>query len=345
MRKFLSFFKIFIFFPILCSSQSNDNWAYYENINNAEICIVENNLDSAIYYYESAFTASSFSFGKDLFNSALCAQELGDFILVKKYLIKIVEKGGGDFILGNSDFSKFHESNEYEAFLKGYLSANKIFYDSYDFRLRSYAELLLELDQFYKRTRDSEKWSKEVEVKIDKEAFLILMDFIKKDSLPNEQLIGIKIDKEQDEISTFYLTVLFRHAYQYGNWGLRPYMKRLIKNGSISPNVAIFHLDLDENEKPFCSEPVWKINGEYYVSEFKPEYLEKCNENRRKYHADSVEEYIKKIFFNLKNPYSSFILANSGGIAVFNNIPDEIVADITKGMKKINLNDIDNGRG
>jgi hypothetical protein len=79
---------ILLLFSLFGFSQKEDYSIYHKYINNAEVFfLMENNVDSSIYYYDKAFAEFEFNFLKDLVNSAQIAK------FSKKPHIKYIEKG------------------------------------------------------------------------------------------------------------------------------------------------------------------------------------------------------------------------------------------------------------
>ena len=81
-------FPLFLLLCINCFSQERDYADYHKNINKAEeLFFMQNNADSALFYYDKVFTEYDFIYVKDLVNAAQLA------IFSKKPYLKYIEQG------------------------------------------------------------------------------------------------------------------------------------------------------------------------------------------------------------------------------------------------------------
>lgn len=81
-------FLLLFFIIKLCYSQNEDYRNYHKYINKAEIFfLMENNVDSSLFYYDKAFNEFEFNFLKDLVNAAQISK------FSNKNYLKYIEKG------------------------------------------------------------------------------------------------------------------------------------------------------------------------------------------------------------------------------------------------------------
>ena len=84
----MKYLHILLLFSLFGFSQKEDYSIYHKYINKAEVFfLMENNVDSSIYYYDKAFSEFEFNFLKDLVNAAQIAK------FSKKPHVKYIEKG------------------------------------------------------------------------------------------------------------------------------------------------------------------------------------------------------------------------------------------------------------
>lgn len=161
-------------------SQEKDYTIYHQLINKAEYSFfVKNDVDSSLYYYDSAFKTFDFLFVKDPINAAQIAKFSKKAHL--KYLLKATEFGFKSTHLKNypllmdEDFN-FSDKNEYEKNRKKYL-------DKINFNFLAYLNDLSIEDQ---KSKSFKNYDSIVFTTTNQ-----LFDSIKKYGFPGEKYLGI----------------------------------------------------------------------------------------------------------------------------------------------------------
>ncbi|MBK6978121.1 MAG: hypothetical protein IPH28_14345 [Cytophagaceae bacterium] len=155
---FRQFTFLLFFIPLISFGQLKDRSLYFQEINKAELSLVEENYEKAFSHYSKAFSFHKNPFLRDLYNATVCKFFLKDFDGAKVLLFKLARRGVKKEALeernifeisgfGNEwkEFSPFYdqffeekEESEYE----GYLGRNlqnlinnfyKLSYDDFKF--------------------------------------------------------------------------------------------------------------------------------------------------------------------------------------------------------------------
>ncbi|MFO7969429.1 MAG: hypothetical protein R6U15_04885 [Candidatus Izemoplasmatales bacterium] len=131
---------------LLAQNKSPNFYAYYLNIYKAEKNICNHQLDSAILYYNKAFTNFNNEFYYDMYNAAICAEKSGDYKNLDKFLKLLCSYGYAIDFIETESLAKLEKlsDNEFKA-ICNQLKAD--FKKGVDKNLQKECEIRVENDQ------------------------------------------------------------------------------------------------------------------------------------------------------------------------------------------------------
>lgn len=223
--KHLFFTVILVLFTstLLAQSKSPDFYAYYLNIYQAEKNICNQQLDSAILYYNKAFTNFNNEFYYDMYNAAICAEKSGDYKNLDKFLKLLCSYGYAiDFIETESlaTLEKLNE-NEFKA-ICNQLKAD--FQKGVDKNLQKECEVRVENDirANKKRINDGKPESLRISTNVIYENIEWLQHIIDSCGYPNRKLTGASYEPNNSCVG-----LLIVHFYQTKARKVFPYLSLL----------------------------------------------------------------------------------------------------------------------
>lgn len=313
---FISFFFLHNF-----SSKSQNLPTYNSFINKAEISIIDSLYDSALVYYNKAFTKESKPFAKDYYNAALTAIKVNKFEVADQYLFKLADLGYiVDSLISRRGFEKYVKSVNFTKLKKSIVPGKTIF-PIKNLSLRYSIDTLVRDDQYF-RLRNPYDYMMHEYARIIKELDSInaykFIAIIKKYGYPNESLIGL----HENHLYANFTNALIQH-HQFGSptrsFDFAPILLNALRNCEITTNNGMSLYTLSAGRDSlfgsgcfFYIEQPDGTNKFAYYKEFKNGWEEKFNKNRITYNLESLDDYRKKVIYTLKHDNEFYSDINVG---------------------------------
>lgn len=282
---------------------------YYELINAAELCIINNNNKEAILNYSKAFKYINQPFPEDIYNYILLNTYIGDYNEALKYSENLVRLGVE---------LKFFDQVPLNR-LKNYESGWKTFCDKYpalrlqytfsiNHGLKEELKKLTEADQANycgQTIRPSNPLSED---SICNRLGQIILQY----GYPNHEVIGVNLKNDTILVPLNHEVILF-HLFQTKNKNSKLISNLLINEvykGNLKPENAISWIEYMYQPEIyygiFCFS---HLNSEIFGVKYS---FENCNyhlfdKRRQDIFAPILKESLSKSIFKLNNPNSKFI--------------------------------------
>ena len=315
-KSLISFLIIFLFSDVYSDNRSIF-LDYCKNTNQAELCIVSNELDNAISYYDAAFSLVEKPLAKDIHNAIICAKNIKNLekckgftklmIEVKALNPKYYNKHGLKKYLSSKDKKKIKE--KYKEKLKN---------EDYKFFIR-----LRKDDQAIRKNKNYNYHRAKINT-VDSLNYIKYSDFVNANYFPGEDLmVNYPYGLREDD-------VMIRHWFQK-----RYDVDDLILNAVENLHILNYNFgdlyDLKKGTIFYHSKYGTTLYVQYkdkrkLVSR-SDEEIEEINKSRAEIGLDTYQNYIKKIDFFEKNKeysylegYHVFIISGSAGEDAYNSI-------------------------
>lgn len=323
---------------------------YYAYTNKAELCITDSKYLEAIDLYQKAFKTKHNGFSKDHYNAALCAALTGKYYLANLYVKKILNRGYPiDSLSTSRSLKSFRQTKYWKSIVREYPTILKRYRDSTNKILADSLDLLYYRDQLYRTKLGKYKLYGDTIRKIDIENDRLLRNIIATYGYPNEKIIGS--EKSLSPRKDFDLIIWHQTSLNF----IYDYSSLLIKEvnrGNIDPHRAAELIDNQRSDMSLygtelfyrctcddgCSEDINRIikNKLYYFT-ISEKRLTTLNQNRKQIHLETIEEYRKKVLFNLRDRrFAFFYLA---GIPTYSFKTDADLLQFIGNMKFIDEDD------
>ena len=298
------------------NAQKDNIGIYYQLVNNAEREICSSSFKKALQLYSESFNYLDGPFTHDLYNAFVCSYLLGKSNYT--YYKTIRERGVSKnfFIKTKNIAAKTIDSLEQLG--KIFLSINKDYRDSIN--------TMLVHDQLFRKLNDCYTTYADTIRVIDKENASALIDIIKRKGFPSEKMIG---NDSNNITHPLFLVLIFHHAhgakFQSANFSL--ILDKAVRDGKIDNKLGTYLMDRsDGSDKYGTSEGgicyyYWegmyandslreldleKGNHKWYTTSIEKIALVRYNRERSLYFMDTIDDYRKKIAFQIKNPVFDF---------------------------------------
>ena len=140
--------KILVFIFLIQASfvfgQKNNPRKYFDNINKAELSIIDSNYAMACTYYKTAFNYLDEPFGKDLSNFLICGFYTDDSVVLQMCYPKFIERK-----YNYGYFSKIYKSSKVASYWMDIINGSGI-KSIIDTNFNNYISELMVLDQKYR---------------------------------------------------------------------------------------------------------------------------------------------------------------------------------------------------
>jgi hypothetical protein len=322
-------YLLFIFFNIQIAfgvAQPRFNVVkYYKYINEAELCIVNDDLVLALKKYSNAFTNIERVFIKDSYNAFICAFRSHQYQLADEYLKMSLNAGLKlKFLSNNSSLSDVLESDEWKKLELKYRNY-KVEYDTIlynkllnvhnaDQAVRNYCYLYGKENYSYSTSCiDTVR-------KVDKNNLDSVIFFISTYGFPNELLSGLEVPFGKVH---YYFT--FLHNTSWNNISFLPILKSAVIEGKLSPSIYFdlttraFSLNKENGDYDFGLELGFQVKNldsttTMVLTIGENEY--DINTKRNEVYLESLHDLRKKIIFNYRR--SDYSLVSKGLIPLLN---------------------------
>jgi hypothetical protein len=288
---------------------------YNFHINKAELAIIDNRYADALHSFDSALIFDSVSYAQDLFNASLCALKIGLHERSLWYCYKLAQRGVG---------IEFFDTKT----IFGPLKSNHVLWDSLlvlakdkqEYFNAKYADILLVVDSLVqkdqamnKRWRDS-KMDSEVERLMDLTNDTIakaLHNLLTKEGFLSEKLIGAKPNPEGEFYIRTPFDVIIIHNYESRRVGdslFNDVLYDALINELIKQDYYAFIRDFAGGHSSIDYFGSGHLFVQYNCTIYKSKFadLEEIKKQRKRIGLGTLEDYAKKIVFNIQNPSSDF---------------------------------------
>jgi hypothetical protein len=197
-------------------SQTNNKWRdYYAFIDSAEIYVVDSMYQNAMSYYNKAFVLVDKPYGKDLYNAALCSNNIGAYKITTNLLNKLVDKGiTKDYFEGNKYLTNYRNSESWKVFLNGYEAHRDTLRKYKNLDLRKQLSKMVSRDQYFARLKNTPGYGDSVFLVTDQNIKDIIR-IIHDNGFPDENLIGL--DELPSECLFEIILIHFQQCKAYFN--------------------------------------------------------------------------------------------------------------------------------
>lgn len=303
----LAMIIIFILISTRIFGQIKDFRHYQENINKAELNIVNDNKIQALNTYYNLLTTNDGNFAKDIYNALILAKELNrlDTLFTLLDLVK-VKNFDNDYLNELPEFSDLHKSDKWQEFIS---SNNNVIY--IDTALRSKINALHTRDQFFRIKEGSyEKYGDTIR-KIDSVNMDYLLSLVSHGSLPGEKEIGaedFRGGQGYDIVLHHYMQTRSRNKKLLN---ITPILVNQVLEGRIEPNKCAIWLEYQNGEFIAGVFDVVRVSfdgktSKYFVPHYSKEKKLLIDEYRKWICLEPIEDYYKKILFVTNNKDNKF---------------------------------------
>lgn len=309
---------LLLFFFCLTQVRGADN--YFTLVNKAELEIVSGNFTASLQLYEQAFQINQKPFAIDINNAVISALNSHNYSSALILCRELAAKGVGPLFFTKSKvFSKLQNLSGWNQLLidaakkqENIRNANSL--------LLAYIDSLVEKDQYVNTLwRNAEQKEKRkardfMDLTYDTISHK-LYDLFDSVGFISENIIGVKIIDDTLIGSGLPFDVIIIHNYQArlpSGPLFTSVLNRAFTLGLISPkyyaSIQGFgggSLGSDYKTSGYFV----KYNCNIYRQKMSNEALAAVNKLRASIHLDSLDENLTKLVFNIKNPYTKFILS------------------------------------
>jgi hypothetical protein len=318
----MSFFKV----------ESKDFIAYNRYINKAELAIIDDKLIEAVSYFDSAMMIDSVSYAQDLYNASICALKTGKIETSLQYCYKLAARGvGEDFFKKKETYNSLTKHPDWNNLLQfAHNKRNK--FTQQNQRVIKMIDSLVQKDQaMNKRWRESGR-AKEVEKLMDITNDTIataLNNLLLKEGFLSEKIIGATPGEDGQFYIRTPFDVIIIHNYEsrrVGDTLFNNVLRKALTEGFIKQDYYAFIRDFAGGPNTIDHFGSSQLFVQYGCTIYKNKYsdLPAIEKNRNRIGLCTLDEYTKKIIFNIQNPNTVFqINGNCGRIANFKNAESE----------------------
>ena len=294
---------------------------YYSEINNAELSITAHDYKMAINYYDTAFKNKQEPFARDIYNQTICYIRNNDFREAITNCFALAEKGtGADFFQNNIVFSPLRQQSQWRQLLKT-AELKKAALDHKNKVLNKKLNTLYHTDQtahilLRSMTAQNEDSITHYVKNVDDSLSGILMDIFDHNGFISEFNWGVTLNEnfEIKNMPDFYLIMLHNfQGIQRHDSLFAPVLRKAVLNGKIKPEIYAFMLDNNcKDFKTFNGTVMMYVfyQGKLYVQKYcdSLEIKKQINHQRKSLMLPVLDDYLKKIEFNLNEPGNKFLI-------------------------------------
>lgn len=303
---------------------------YYKCINSAEKCLIEDKLDSTLYYYGKAAEYRPIMFAKDLHNAAVVAIQQGTPNLASQYLSSLIKLGAALEVLRENSFFNTYFGTEHG---KKWIEESHRIKPTYNVAYREQLKAMELKDQYYRKKRGgSNQYADSIRL-ADTENVAELRELIKTKGFPTEETVGI----DPKSYTIPFVTTIIIHQNNGPNqqYNFAPILYQQVVDGKLhnslgydlwaGNNGGAYQLDfmrfvlikvIDSTKPPRRTNYIALDSTDYGFAPFGDEAVTKINSGRRLFYLDDYDLYTKKILFNRR--FSQYLLTSIySGTSIF----------------------------
>ncbi|GEM_PF-1974789 len=178
---------------VLIVNNCNAREDYYNILREAEQCIIDNNLDSSLYYYDKAFLTYNYPFVRDIVSAVHIAGYLNNTVVFEKYIILLAKKGVSMYDI-KLIIGKFISNDKADSLLAKCNNLVKHFDNSIDEQLSRMFKVLDINNQLYviygKRRNELHKIKNHIEI-LDSTLASRYIRYVREYGYPTEHRVGL----------------------------------------------------------------------------------------------------------------------------------------------------------
>ncbi len=275
---------------------------YYPIISQAEMDIVNNQLEDALAKYQQAFANADKVFAKDYHNALACAIYTGTYSLAFNFAEKLILKGYTLEKFRIAPFDVLIHQKKWNDLENKYGELREKYLSSINQSVINQLTELREKDQYFRKKEGSYKIYRDTINQIDAENVADLKKVIDKYGFPDEDLIGI-----YDSAHHQPYWLIIHHDIQNERYEFLPILREATKQGEFSPRYLTFMEDLAinfDNQQGYGHQAFIRINNKVIDvnTYYNESSLEMVNKNRMSLGLESFSEYGQKVLFQLHHP-------------------------------------------
>ncbi len=291
---------------------------YHVLTNKAELAIVDNDLNSATQYYDSAFALRSKPFAIDAYNASICAIRVKQWEMAFHYANILADIGvGANFFKRNIYYLDLAEQKGWEELLARAEAGLK--------RKAAYKPLLSVIDSLVKKDQYvNHNWRASGMASKERQIMDLTYDTIAAhlsrifDSVGflSEDMIGASLSENGNEISYgLPFDVIIVHNYQSRRTGdtlFNRILRKALQEGQIKPdyyaNIRDFGGGISEKAYYGSSHFYVMYKCSLYLEHYNKERLPAIEEARTNIGMGTTADYLKKLIYNIRYPSSGFMI-------------------------------------
>lgn len=308
-------FILIIFISHFSFSQTGNVRSYYQNVNKAELCIVDSNYTNALELYQTAFEQIEHPFAKDYYNALLCATFTAQNDLAFDYLYKLIHKGIEiDYFVDNDYLKPLQEDKEWKKFEEYYINNKEQIDAGFNNELRVELEKIVEIDQKTNIERINDLENKQKAIAFDSVVLANAVKYkeiIEEYGYPNEELLGIERPNASEVswvLGQHYFGIL-KNNNLVDTLNLLPLFTKALYSGQISSKSFNGILTSYLREK-MTGSSAYLVDTNIVFLKYSENYKNYINAYRNVYFLDNIEDSQKKVGYNINKIRGKFSTIN-----------------------------------
>ena len=234
-------FYLLLFTIIVSCSKTKeyDSSEYFERINNAELAICYENYEKALSEYELAFEKIEKPFGKDIFNTALLSQLINDLGKRDHYVQQIINNSNELEFVKSVFVGRYMTESEWNKLV----SKRQIKYEE---KLRTEFNEIQARDQLFRPMYETHDDTINAIRKLNLKRILEFANF---NGFPSQVELGYSNYLRNQPHDIVLHHTAQRRSYNKTVIDLEPILKHAVNNGRFDPELAIFYLNFQNDQK------------------------------------------------------------------------------------------------
>ncbi|MFA7081080.1 MAG: hypothetical protein WC135_00555 [Bacteroidales bacterium] len=309
--------KILVFIFLIQASfvfgQKNNPRKYFDNINKAELSIIDSNYSKACDYYKTAFKYLDEPFGKDLSNFLIWGFYTDDSVVLQMCYPKFIERK-----YNYGYFSKIYKSSKLASYWMDIINGSSI-KSIIDTNFNNYISELMVLDQKY---RSMESVDNIIFIQ-DSINMKNLYEYMQKNNVFLEEKTVGNYANAQNNINGEILLLHYSQSAQFIKNPINLNLREKVLEGKFDPMFYAHLCDyrgygLDGNlEIIGCMTPIYGVNTfvkaeldtvnfvfllkEVVYPKFTKKELKQIDKRRKEIYLCSYEDFVKKMEYEFTN--------------------------------------------
>ncbi|MCC9168265.1 hypothetical protein [Pontibacter harenae] len=308
---------LFLLITAAQTAKANPDYvkAYYPLINEAELKVVSQQYDSALVYYQQAFTTVSAPLARDYYNAAVCAMLTANQKQTVEYLEQLVLKGVAfSYLESQPVFEELHTTRQWRKFRRKSRKYRRTFESTANLDLRADLDELYARDQYFRQAEGGLRVYRDTLREIESANVKMLLNWISQYGYPGEALVGVADTLEE---LPRYSIVIQRQTKLKGGFDFTSILTQAVHEGKLAPQAAAYLMDQQAGKHIYSSRAFIKVNCNnpedcaqdkklektqgYLVEKLSAGELSEVNERRSKLGLEPLADYRKKVRYNLQD--------------------------------------------